>query len=569
MNVSGVFSAERRRILCVAGILLSVTATQAAEPKRVALVIGNSEYEASPLKNPSNDADAVSVALKGLGFSVTTKKDVTKSQFEKAVDEITENLQSGDVCLIFYAGHGQSFENENYLIPVDAVLEHPQHVQERCVSVSYLLQALRFSECSLKIVVVDACRNNPFRSFSRSTAGLAELSNAPDGTIVSFSTSPKTPALDGKGDNSPYVKHLVKAMTMRADQVEIVRLFRETSQAVKTETGQRPFLEFDASMPDYFLKRRRDLVPESPEMESPAITQDSLTNSIGMKLKLIPAGEFVMGSNASRGDLETAGFVLSDAFDNSDEQPAHRVRITRPFYMGIHEVTRGQFAAFVNDTGYLTEAEKDGKGGWGYDAVGNAAQKPAYTWKENGMAQTDSHPVINVSWNDAMEFSKWLSKTEGKQYRLPTEAEWEYCCRAGSETHFSSGDGLASLEGYGNFLDTSFKSKYTSDEDQPFPFDDGFVYTSPVGRFNVNEIGLYDMHGNVWEWCSDWYGKDYYATSPLTDPMGPTSGTNRVYRGGSWSYSARVCRSAYRGSSAPSYRSSYLGFRVALSPSGE
>jgi formylglycine-generating enzyme required for sulfatase activity len=168
-----------------------------------------------------------------------------------------------------------------------------------------------------------------------------------------------------------------------------------------------------------------------------------------------------------------------------------------------------------------------------------------------------------------MEFSKWLSKTEGKQYRLPTEAEWEYCCRAGSETHFSSGDGLASLEGYGNFLDTSFKSKYTSDEDQPFPFDDGFVYTSPVGRFNVNEIGLYDMHGNVWEWCSDWYGKDYYATSPLTDPMGPTSGTNRVYRGGSWSYSARVCRSAYRGSSAPSYRSSYLGFRVALSPSGE
>jgi len=302
------------------------------------------------------------------------------------------------------------------------------------------------------------------------------------------------------------------------------------------------------------------------------INPDLITNSVGMKLKLIPAGEFMMGSNASRGDLEADGFVWSDAFDNSHEQPAHRVRISKPFYMGIHEVTRGQFAEFVNDTGYRTDAEKDGQGGSGVDAAGNAARKREYTWKDNGLSQTDSHPVINVSWNDAVEFIKWLSKKEGKQYRLPTEAEWEYCCRAGSEAHFSTGDSLASLKGFGNMLDASYKGEYPNNDDkknQPFPFADGFVYTSPVGRFKTNGFGLYDMHGNVWEWCSDWYGKDYYATSPMTDPGGPTTGSNRVLRGGSWFGSAASCRAALRGGFDPTDRGSYLGFRLALSPSDQ
>ena len=240
--------------------------------------------------------------------------------------------------------------------------------------------------------------------------------------------------------------------------------------------------------------------------------------------------------------------------------------------MGIHEVTRGQFAAFVTDTGYQTDAEKDGKGGWGFDAAGNGSQKPEYTWKDNGMSQTDSHPVVNVSWNDAVEFIKWLSKKEGKQYRLPTEAEWEYCCRAGSETHFSTGDSLVSLRGFGNMLDASYKGKYPNNDDkayQPFPFADGWVYTSPVGRFKANGFGLYDMHGNVWEWCSDWYGADYYSTSPVSDPGGPTTGSDRVHRGGCWFNSAWNCRSAIRTWDVPSDRGNLLGFRLALSPSGQ
>ena len=516
MNVSTVFSAGCCRILCVVGILWSLAATQAAEPKRVALVIGNSEYEASPLKNPSNDADAVALALKGLGFTVTTKKGVTKAQFENAVDDITENLQSGDVCLIFYAGHGQGFENENYLIPVDAVLERPQHVEERCVSVSYLLRALRFSECSLKIVVVDACRNNPFRSFSRSEAGLAEISNAPDGTIVSFSTSPKTPALDGNGDNSPYVKHLVKAMTTRADEVEIVRLFRETSQAVKTETGQRPFLEFDASMPDYFLKRRRDAVPDSPTMQVPPTVPDLLTNSIGMKMKLIPAGEFLMGSPSDEGGRY------------EDEGPQHKVRITRAFYMGVTEVTQGQWFAVMKT-------------------------KP---WEgKDYMKDGENYPATYVSWDDAIEYCQKLSESEGKRYRLPTEAEWEYACRGGKSTAYSFGSDASGLQNYAWFAENALSA--------------GESYAHIVGAKQSNSFGLYDTHGNVWEWCSDWYDNDYYATSPESDPPGATTGSHRVLRGGGWNSVAANCRAAHRSADGPTYRNTGSGFRLALSPSGK
>jgi formylglycine-generating enzyme required for sulfatase activity len=137
------------------------------------------------------------------------------------------------------------------------------------------------------------------------------------------------------------------------------------------------------------------------------------------------------------------------AFDSSfnidwgnDELPRHRVRITGPFYLGQYEVTRGQFADFVKDQGYKTDAETDGEGGWGWN---DSTQKfegrdPQYNWKNTGFAQTDSHPVVNVTWNDAVKFCEWLSRKEGAIYRLPTEAEWEYACRAGTMTLYQNGD---------------------------------------------------------------------------------------------------------------------------------
>ena len=470
---------------------------------RVALVVGNSGYEDAPLRNPSRDADDISSVLKQLGFQVATHKDVTKQQFEDAVDTVTRGLGGGDVCLIFYAGHGMQLDEENYLVPVGAKVDEPQHVEQRCVKVNYLLSALKYSDCSLKIVVVDACRNNPFRGFRRSTAGLAELREAPEGTIVSFSTSPKTAALDGKGSNSPFAKHLVATLKTQAKTSHIVDVFLKTSRAVRQETGQRPFLRMDASMPEFFLGASD--IGMVPQIETTNLKSE-ISNSIGMTLKLIPAGDFLMGS------------PTNEKF-HEDEALQHRVRITKPFYMQTTEVTQKQWLS----------------------VMGTRA------WQAGDTREGDDYPAIAVSWDDAAEFCRKLSLKEGTSYRLPTEAEWEYACRAGSRKAYSFGDSVETLDRYAWYGENS---NYDSHE---------------VGMKMSNGFGLFDMHGNVWEWCSDWYASDYYRMSSPDDPEGPSSGEWRVCRGGDCLNAGPVCRSAGRMMFSPSDPDWTHGFRVARS----
>jgi formylglycine-generating enzyme len=267
---------------------------------------------------------------------------------------------------------------------------------------------------------------------------------------------------------------------------------------------------------------------------------ESFVNTVGMTLKLIPTGTFMMGSPDS--DIDAL----------PDERPQHWVRISKPFYLGVHEVTRSQFRRFVEATGYRTEAEKDGKAGNGRN--GDLEQDPKYTWLSPGYAQTDEHPVVVVSWNDAAEFCEWLSRTEGKAYRLPTEAEWEYACRAGTTTKYSSGDDPVSLTAVANVAGM-------------IAAPDVFVNTAPVGQFRANAFGLFDMHGNVWEWCRDGYDARYYRESPTVDPLGPSQTSLRSMRGGSWAddVSSIWHRSAEREGHEPSFRMGHVGFRVALS----
>jgi formylglycine-generating enzyme required for sulfatase activity len=274
-----------------------------------------------------------------------------------------------------------------------------------------------------------------------------------------------------------------------------------------------------------------------------------LTNSIGMTLVLIKPGEFVMGSPETDKDAR------------DDEKPQHRVRITRPFYLGVTEVTRGQFRVFVDETGYKTQAERDGKGtGWN-EANARLEQNSHYSWRNTGFQQTEKHPVVNVSWNDAVAFTEWMSQKDGQTYRLPTEAEWEIACRAGTTTRYSCGDDPEGLAEVGNVADALAKKKFP---DWPtVSAADGFLYTAPVGRYRPNAWGLYDMHGNVLEWCSDWYAADYYQNSPTEDPVGPRQGASRVIRGGCFFYYPQNCRSAFRGGYSPSDRHYLIGFRLA------
>jgi eukaryotic-like serine/threonine-protein kinase len=291
---------------------------------------------------------------------------------------------------------------------------------------------------------------------------------------------------------------------------------------------------------------RNDVQPAEPP------TPSDLANSIGMKLKLIKPGKFLMGSPKE----EAAG-----RFDN--EGPQHEVEITKAFYMGACPVTKGQFAAFVKDDGYQTDAEKDGKGGESLNlATVQWEQKPENTWRHPGFSQGDDHPVVDVSWNDATAFCAWLSKKEGKTYELPTEAEWEYACRAGTTTRFWCGDVDASLQGNANVADASLKAKSPGFPAGTVAWDDGYMFTSPAGSFKANPWGLYDMHGNVWQWCADGYGP--YQDGYIKDPNSNERPNRRVARGGSWWDRPRGCWSAYRGCFSPVMRNGVLGVRVVL-----
>ncbi len=296
-----------------------------------------------------------------------------------------------------------------------------------------------------------------------------------------------------------------------------------------------------------------------------------ITNSIGMKLTLVPSGEFMMGSGEPAED--TAAFfhkkypgdnLTADGFE--EQHPQHRVRITEPFYLGTYHVTRGQFRQFVEDSKYKTDAEKGdnpGAGGWDNESKEFGFIKGC-SWRNAGFQQTDDHPVVNVSWNDAAAFCKWLSGKEGKTYELPSEAQWEYACRAGTKTRYSSGDDPEALPKVANIADATARARFP-DWTWTIKASDGYVFTAPVGQFKPNAFGLYDMHGNAWQWCADWYREDYYGKSPADDPKGPDTGDvgRRVFRGGAWYCSPFCARSAERMWGMPNQGDDGVGFRVA------
>ncbi len=273
------------------------------------------------------------------------------------------------------------------------------------------------------------------------------------------------------------------------------------------------------------------IVSVTDDGESPLATTQTITihvrprtlpaqieNSVGMTLVLIPVGEFLMGSPSTERDRD------------SDEQQ-HRVQITKPFYMATTEVTQGQWKAVMR----------------------------TIPWKGKKYVKEGSdYAATHMSWENAAEFCRRLSAKESRVFRLPTEAEWEYSCRAGSATTYSFGDDASRLSDYawwgGLVGDGNAKSEH---------------YAHQVGQKRANAFGLFDTQGNVWEWCSDWYGENYYATSLSTDPTGPSTGSDRVNRGGGWYSTSQYCRSANRDWFTSSYRSDNLGFRVSSSVMAE
>ncbi len=255
---------------------------------------------------------------------------------------------------------------------------------------------------------------------------------------------------------------------------------------------------------------REILARRGIELQEEAVERGVLVDErTGLTFVAIPAGEFRMGSDKS---------------SYADEKPVHRVCISRGFWLGKYPVTNAQYGRFL-------------------EAAGKSVRKPGF-WDDRRFNQPEQ-PVVSVSWDEAQAFCEWA------EVRLPTEAEWEYACRAGTTTEYSFGDDDNTLGEYGWFGQNSGSQ------------------TQPVGTKKPNPWGLHDMHGNVWEWCQDWFSEKYYGQSPGVDPAGPLEGSDRVDRGGSWYYAAVLCRSAYRDRYGPSSRVDDLGFRVARSLSGK
>jgi uncharacterized protein (TIGR02996 family) len=289
-------------------------------------------------------------------------------------------------------------------------------------------------------------------------------------------------------------------------------------------------LDLDGNDLDHgYLARMWRAYRKRPGLSASSSPSKYVINSLGMKLVLIPAGSFCMGSPESE---EVEGRT-TDKTPGSDERPQHKVTLTRPFYLGIYPVTQRDYAAVMSNN---PAAFRQGLDGIPY------------------------HPIETVTWDDAVRFCDRLSElpdemAAGRKYRLPTEGEWEYACRAGSRWAFSWGNAATSFQA--NFDGANPYGKAARGP--------AAHATSRVGCYPPNPLGLYDMHGNVWEWCQDWYEPQAYSRNAVFDPAGPRSGNRKAVRGGAWSSVGGDCRSACRDFwYGTSHAGNNIGFRVVM-----
>jgi formylglycine-generating enzyme required for sulfatase activity len=597
---------NRLRISLALFACLSLCGTALAGEK-YALIVGVEKYiptELPSLAYAEDDAVALAEALERLGFSVITMtsasdnprhRSTTAARILEQVASRLEDREPSDTIVLAFSGHGLQFKGdwEFYFCPGEAELGD----RSTLVPLGRVLEAVGRCRAGRKLLLVDACRDE-LEPKAAGKGVAIELDPAgvfraepPTGTVALFSCQPREKSYELKQlGHSVFTHHVLEYLSgaAAADRYprqevsveELVPFVRNrTRETAAKELGapQKPeAIAPDAKIPDWPLGLITNLasverVPNMRLPSPPALPKagDVIENSVGMKLVLIPAGEFQMGSEETIEDLEaaiTASGIEWPGWNIADEQPAHRLRITQPFRMGAHEVTLGQFLSFYHD-GYKgkLDCEKDGANCGGYDAKDAEdpfREKPIYRpWSWGFDGQTNDHPVVNVSWNDAVAFCEWLSQKEGKTYRLPTEAEWEYACRAGSRSRYWNGDDPEKLAEIANVGDRTAKDRF-KDWGRHINSRDGYAFTSPVGAYRANTFGLYDMHGNVAEWCSDWHDEKYYATSPSADPAGPDAGSIRVHRGSDWLSGPVFCRSASRNAASPSNRGSNLGFRV-------
>ncbi|KPA08762.1 secreted protein containing Sulphatase-modifying factor [Candidatus Magnetomorum sp. HK-1] len=632
-------------------LFLPVLVLTSSAEKRIALVIGNSDYIFSPLSNPINDAKSMESALINCNFEVSRRLNVNRQEMFEAIREFGDKIKRADVGLFFYAGHALQVKGENYLIPIGADVQKEHEVRFQCLEASLVTSNMESASNPLNIIILDACRNNPFRSFRSTSSGLAEM-RAPVGTIIQYATAAGSVAKDYdelSGKNGLYTSKLLKYI--QTPGLEINMMFRKVreevhyaSQKKQTpwETGSlmggqfyfKPLLAAGSHTivkPQPFAKNGAvhiETTPSSADIyinneyrgQSPLDEQGIQPGNIRIQVKKTGYKTLQRTETIISGQIKYITFYLETEITTGkltvkpEDARIRILNIREKFYQGI-QLAPGNYQIEISKQGYKTHTQ------WipikagdtvdlkidlkplvyekqtftnsfgmtfvripaGYFQMGSPGSEPErgsdeiqhkVTLTRDYYMQTtevtqgqwkrimgnnpsrfkncgDQCPVETVSWNDVKEFINQLNKMDrDRNYRLPTEAEWEYAARAGTRGPFAFGNCLNTNDANydGNYpLSGCSKGKYRKK-------------TIPVGSLRKNSWGLYDMHGSVWEWCQDWYG--VYPKRDVIDPTGPSAGSPRVVRGGCWDGNASYCRSADRNGIRPEYRYSLLGFRL-------
>ncbi|MBP8131823.1 MAG: SUMF1/EgtB/PvdO family nonheme iron enzyme [Candidatus Hydrogenedentes bacterium] len=603
---------NRGRLICCLLCLALACAGAAAQrgsggtaagpaPQKWAVLVGVGDYEDSAfgdLPNAVRDAASVRDVLTGAPEGFPADNVVllcdgapdpmhrpTRNNILAVLGQWVQLAGPEDSLLVYFAGHGVDVEGRLYLVPGDA---RQGDLENTALPFALFEQKLDGSAAKRSLVILDACHSGAGRNTPTMTRGMmSDIERFSEGriTIASCQVNELSHEYEDQGHGA-FTWFLLQGFRGEADSdgdgrisaLEISRYtFEQTRRwAARTGKSQNPRLLSDISG-DIILARpyatgpgtqapRPPVVVTPPPPPPPPKEPEAGEVRVfeGGEFAWIPPGTFEMGSKLSPerviatygGDAEWKEF-------HEDEHPRHTVTLTRGFWLATKEVTVGEFRAFADAAGYQTDAEKGGSGYTYSLDTGQWGDTKGASWRNPGWALEDRQPVVLVSWNDAVAYCEWLSRKTGETYRLPTEAQWEYACRAGTDTEFWWGDRAEDGRGRLNGADET-QLPNGKQWTYRFPFSDGYWNVSPVGSFKANRWGLSDMHGNVWEWCSDWFGD--YASGSVTDPSGPASGERRVVRGGSWVNSPRGCRSAYRYYDPPGYRYTLIGLRLLRTP---
>jgi formylglycine-generating enzyme required for sulfatase activity len=546
LTLAKAFKAMKHALLALM-LLSTASAQQAAlKPvtgKKVALVIGNNGYTASPLKNCVSDAAAIAKLLREqLNFDTVLadrdSENLDRLAFTRRLQAFQKEAQGAAVAVFYYAGHGmEDFDGrDNYLIPVDADLTEAAKdnagLQAQGIPLDFVLKTMKEATQGAKIILLDCCRERPAdRAIQTRDGGgfvMPTDSLMPQDTLIMLAAAPARTASDGEGhgpSTAALIKHLPSPGTA------LFQTFRTVRNEVLTATNQqqKPWLKLDGAgdfFYDHALKAGSADESKMTEVPPPTATSPLDASTVGkqhevtfpgsVKLSLCfcPAGSFTMGSPASEAD-------------RSSVEDQVKVTLTQPFWLARTELTQAQWRAVMGT--------------------------------EPSFFKGDELPVECVSWEDAQAFIVKLNEIaplKGWKWVLPSEAQWEYACRAGTTTPFSFGSVLNGKE-----ANCAGNKPYGTSTEGPY-----LEKTAPVGSYSANAWGLCDMHGNVYEWCADaWDGSTKLRGG--TNPLG-TTGSGRVDRGGSWYGNARNCRAASRFRYAASTRHEMFGFRPAAVPSG-